>query len=225
MWGSNLKLMSSTCKEKHQNENTAQCTCFAVGCSILSIICCCSSYRWITFSCKYYLEHILVVANGGYYVPVVSTGGFSDAVVSRGAYHPPVAIIRAYYAQDGEIKVWTNLSIVCFDSNTLNQIFLGPPGPLLLPLIGQPVRPQEFLLLLLLLFLLHLLLLSRHPCHPADPPSTRLLLSEGTGLLQIIIQRRWPLANDHQEGPATCKWSSGRFPVSCKWSFIGVGLL
>ena len=33
--------------------------------------------------------------------------------------------------------------------------------------------------------------------------------SEGTRLLQMIIQRDRPLANDHPEGPAICKWSSG----------------
>ena len=33
--------------------------------------------------------------------------------------------------------------------------------------------------------------------------------SWGAGLVQMIIQRGRPLANDHPEGPASCKWSSG----------------
>ena len=61
----------------------------------------------------------------------------------------------------------------------------------------------------------------------------------------MIIRRIWPLANDHPEDPATCKWSSGgsdnlqmiiwrirplandhpEDPASCKWSSGGSGLL
>ena len=33
--------------------------------------------------------------------------------------------------------------------------------------------------------------------------------SWGSGLLQMIIRRIWPLANDHLEKTASCKWSSG----------------
>ena len=61
----------------------------------------------------------------------------------------------------------------------------------------------------------------------------------------MIIRRIWPLANDHPEDPATCKWSSGgsdnlqmiiwrirplandhpEDQASCKWSSGGTGLL
>ena len=59
-------------------------------------------------------------------------------------------------------------------------------------------------------------------------------------LLQRIIQRIWPLTNDHLEDPASCKWSSKgssllqiiirpltndhpEDPASCKWSTWGSG--
>ena len=81
-----------------------------------------------------------------------------------------------------------------------------------------PVRVQEFLLLLLLLcpLLLLLFLLSRHPWLPLSPWWTFhrhhswccWFWSGGAGLLQMIIRRGRPLANDHPEGPAYCKWSS-----------------
>ena len=68
---------------------------------------------------------------------------------------------------------------------------------------------------------------------------------EQFGLLQMIIRRDQPLANDHLEWPATCKWSSEgtsllqmiirierplqiiiqKGPASCKWSFRWAGLL
>ena len=54
-------------------------------------------------------------------------------------------------------------------------------------------------------------------------------------LLQMIIQRISPLANDHPEGLASCKWSFGRgLPLAndhlegqapCKWSSGGSGIL
>ena len=133
----------------------------------------------------------------------------------------------------------------------LNQIFLGPRGPLLYylwlldPYTRPPARispPPSSLF---------------PPSPPpvpsplvtpvtlVTPPSTRLLLLlllfEGTGLLQIIIQRGRSLANDHSEGPVSCKWLSrwtgflqmiiwrGRplandhpeRPASCKWSTRG----
>ena len=43
--------------------------------------------------------------------------------------------------------------------------------------------------------------------HPEDTASCK-LSSRGSGLLQIIIQRTWPHANNH---PATWKWSSRGF--------------
>ena len=69
--------------------------------------------------------------------------------------------------------------------------------------------------------------------------------SRGSGPLQIIIQRIWPLANDHPEDLASCKWSyrgSGLLQMiirkiwplkndhpedlaSCKWSSAGTGHL
>ena len=62
------------------------------------------------------------------------------------------------------------------------------------------VRLQEFLLLLL----------SRQPCHPGlvTSPSPWLLFCCCCRLLQMIIRMDWPLANDHPDGPASCKWSS-----------------
>ena len=110
------------------------------------------------------------------------------------------------------------------------------------------VRPQKFLLLLRLLFFLRLLfLLSLHPwspCHPGDTAVTPVVVI-GDGLLQLIIWRNWPLANDHLEGLASCKRSSGgtnhlqtinlrgwplandqpEEPASCKWSSGGTSLL
>ena len=65
--------------------------------------------------------------------------------------------------------------------------FLGPEDLLYyLSLVHPCARPQEFLLLLL----------SRHPWLPPSP----LLL-----LLFLNISRGWTLANDHPEGPASCK--------------------
>ena len=99
--------------------------------------------------------------------------------------------------------------------------FLGPRGPLVLPLVGPcAVRLQEFLLLLLLLLLhtrSHSPMVSGHPCHPGDPPgpvthdnpeepASCKWSSGGAGLLQIIIWGGRPLANDHPEGPASCTW-------------------
>ena len=59
--------------------------------------------------------------------------------------------------------------------------------------------------------------------------------SGGTSLLQMVIRRGRPLANDDPEGPASCKWSSRgagllqmmiwRCPASCKWWSRGTGLL
>ena len=74
-------------------------------------------------------------------------------------------------------------------------MFLSPEGPLVLHLIGRSVRVQEFLLLLLLL-------LSHYPCQPSDPALTPWLILL---LLQMILQRNRPLANDHPEDPASFK--------------------
>ena len=101
-------------------------------------------------------------------------------------------------------------------NNAFSGLFLGPRGPLVLPLFGPPprlsVRPQEFLLFLLLLLLFFLLLLflfssSSFPFYSSfsSSPFSLLLLFL---VLQIIIQRIRPLANDHPEDKASCKWSS-----------------
>ena len=68
----------------------------------------------------------------------------------------------------------TNTSV----TNTLD--FLGPQGPIVLPLIGPPVHVQEFLLLFILVVIV------------AD-------------LLQMSIWRDRPLASNHPEGLASCK--------------------
>ena len=48
-------------------------------------------------------------------------------------------------------------------------------------------------------------------CHSFDRGARLLqtIIRGGTGLLQMVIQRGWPLENDDPEGPASCKWSSG----------------
>ena len=105
--------------------------------------------------------------------------------------------------------------------------FLGPRVALIEPSI--PSRPSAtisllflFLLLLLLLYILLFLLLLlpyRHPCHPGGPLHPIVVvaydLPEGpasckqsygcTGIGQMIIWRDPPLANDHAEGPDSCK--------------------
>ena len=74
-------------------------------------------------------------------------------------------------------------------TNTLD--FLGPQGPLVLPLIGPPVHVQEFLLLFILLVVVVTGLWQ--------------ISHVGATLLQMIIRRGQPFANDHLEGPASCK--------------------
>ena len=60
-----------------------------------------------------------------------------------------------------------------------------------------------------------------HPCNPGDPQPRHpgcccCKLSSGwTGPLQVIIRRGRPLANDHLDGRASCKWSLG-WTASCK---------
>ena len=119
--------------------------------------------------------------------------------------------LRHYLA--GNIRMFTITR--CPDStpttpikgSTKKLVFLGPRGPLVLPLIGQPISVQELLLALLLL------LLSRHPWSPWCPPPPRhpgcccccCWSSGGADLLQMIIWRGRPFANDHPEESASCK--------------------
>ena len=94
--------------------------------------------------------------------------------------------------------------------------FLGPRGPLVLPLLVFIVAnghledpasckgsPEEFGLLKLIIRRIQSLA-NNH----LEGSATCKWTSGGSRLLQMIIQRIWPLANDYLEDLASCKWSS-----------------
>ena len=116
---------------------------------------------------------------------------------------------------------WTQATLVCMFWQVFcwRKIFLGLWGPLVLFLVGPPVRPSARKNFFSFFF-------SSLPSFcPVTPGTPVTLVSPpspgcccwccccwsfgGASLLKMIIRRGRPLANDHPEGPTSCKWSSG----------------
>ena len=67
-------------------------------------------------SCSNYLEHILVVAIGGSFVPVVAKGGFLDApcsnyrsILSSCSYYMEDFYYRNILFDNGDVVQWTHI--------------------------------------------------------------------------------------------------------------------
>ena len=58
-------------------------------------------WEWVICSCSNYLEHILVVAIGGEFVPVVAKGEFSDA---PGSIYRSILSSCRYYLEDFDYR-------------------------------------------------------------------------------------------------------------------------
>ena len=99
--------------------------------------------------------------------------------------------------------------------------FLGPRGPILLPLVGRWARPPARKNVISSFSSSFSFVSSfcpvtpGHPCHPGDPPVTPVVdvvvvvfvfvVAVVVVVLKMIIRMEQQLANDHLDGPASCK--------------------